>query len=476
MRTLTWFRSDLRTIDCEPLMEACRRGTEVHACFLICAEQWQKHGWGPNRIEYTRRNLADLSMRLAELGIPLHIRNPGTFEDVPAELRSLVLDLGISEVHWGHEYEVNEQLRDARCREALAEISTMCMQYHDQVLLDPHGPRTGKGDAYRVFTPYASALHRKVANRSGEPTFVRPEPRGQLPIPSDPVPDSITGAEGAVDLADWPVGEQAALARLKVFLDERAKQYAVDRDKPGIQGTSRLSAPLAVGSLSPWTCLSAARSRQADGESNRGLSTWITELVWREFYRHVLVNFPHVCRNQNFDSRKDHVAWRDDENGFQAWCDGRTGIPIVDAAMRCLVATGWMHNRLRMVSSQFLCKHLLIDWRRGEEFFARHLVDIDFASNNGGWQWSASTGTDAAPYFRIFNPVLQGQRFDPEGEFTRRWVPELSEIGHKDLHDPWRRCVENIREVGYPEPIVDLPMGRIRAIEAFKSALNLTAT
>jgi deoxyribodipyrimidine photo-lyase len=220
----------------------------------------------------------------------------------------------------------------------------------------------------------------------------------------------------------------------------------------------------------------SARSQQANAESSSGLSTWISELIWREFYRHVLVNFPHVCRNQNFDPRKDAVQWRDDEDGYQAWCQGRTGIPFVDAAMRCLVATGWMHNRLRMVSSQFLSKHLLIDWRRGEEFFARHLVDIDFASNNGGWQWSASTGTDAAPYFRIFNPVLQGQRFDPKGTFTRRWVPELDALRNKDLHDPWRRCATESRKAGYPAPIVDLALGRTRAIEAFQAVFNSAAT
>lgn len=475
-RTLTWFRSDLRTIDCEPLLEACRRGSEVHACFLICAEQWRRHGWGPNRIEYLRLNLVDLSKRLLELRIPLHIRDAGTFENVPSTLCQLVNDLNISEVHWGKEYEINEGLRDDRCCAALAEIDVRSMEYHDQVLGDPAEPRSIKGSPYRVFTPYSSALLRNLEVRMDEPSMVRPEKRGALPVKTDPVPETIEGGEGAVDLEGWPVGEQAALARLESFLDDRSARYRVDRDKPGLEGTSRISSCLAVGSLSPWTCVKSARSRQESGQSSRELSTWISELIWREFYRHVLVNFPHVCRNQNFDSRKNAVQWRDDEEGYQAWCEGRTGVPLVDASMRCLVSTGWMHNRLRMVSSQFLSKHLLIDWRRGEEFFAQHLVDLDFASNNGGWQWSASTGTDAAPYFRIFNPVLQGQRFDPEGTFTRRWVPELDAVPNKDLHDPWRRCAAESCKAGYPEPIVDLELGRNRAIEAFKTALNSAAT
>ena len=199
-----------------------------------------------------------------------------------------------------------------------------------------------------------------------------------------------------------------------------------------------------------------------------GIDTWIKELAWREFYRHVLVGFPRVCKGQAFRVHTDALAWRDEPEDFAAWCSGRTGIPFVDAGLRQLLATGWMHNRLRMVTAMFLTKNLLIDWRLGETFFNQHLVDADFASNNGGWQWSASTGTDAAPYFRIFNPWLQGQRFDPAGEYIKQWVPELGGMPAKALHQP-EQLARHRESVGYPKPIVNLSASRARALAAFEA-------
>ena len=215
-------------------------------------------------------------------------------------------------------------------------------------------------------------------------------------------------------------------------------------------------------------CLQAVMSENgghlADGDI--GLTTWVNELIWREFYQHVAVGFPQVCRYQPFQEHTKQLAWRDDDKGFQAWCEGRTGYPIVDAAMRQLVTTGWMHNRLRMITAMFLSKHLLIDWRRGEGFFMRHLVDGEFCANNGGWQWAASTGTDAAPYFRIFNPTTQSTRFDAEGEFIAHWLPELAKLPAKARHAPQQ---DLLTDVDYPAPIVDHKAARQRALEAFKS-------
>jgi deoxyribodipyrimidine photo-lyase len=202
-------------------------------------------------------------------------------------------------------------------------------------------------------------------------------------------------------------------------------------------------------------------------EGDAGLTAWVNELVWREFYQHIVIGFPRVCRHRAFQQHTEALAWRDDETAFTAWCEGRTGYPIVDAAMRQLVETGWMHNRLRMVTAMFLTKHLLIDWRRGEAFFLRHLIDGEFAANNGGWQWAASTGTDAAPYFRIFNPTTQSQRFDPEGTFIKTYLPSLATLSAKQRHAP--PAGDLLGQADYPAPIVDHKAARARALDAFKA-------
>jgi deoxyribodipyrimidine photo-lyase len=271
-----------------------------------------------------------------------------------------------------------------------------------------------------------------------------------------------------VDGRQWPAGENAASDHLERFLRFRGRHYQRQRDFPNVRGTSELSPYLALGMISYRQCLQAVMSENdghlADGDA--GLTTWVNELIWREFYQHVAVGFPQVCRYQPFQEHTRDLAWRDDDEGFAAWCEGRTGYPIVDAAMRQLVTTGWMHNRLRMVTAMFLSKHLLIDWRRGEAFFMHHLVDGEFCANNGGWQWAASTGTDAAPYFRIFNPTTQSTRFDPEGAFIAHWLPELASLPAKARHAPPQ---DMLNPVDYPSPIVDHKAARQRALDAFKA-------
>jgi deoxyribodipyrimidine photo-lyase len=287
------------------------------------------------------------------------------------------------------------------------------------------------------------------------------------------IPETLAGT--GLDPGDepselFPAGERAARERLDRFIEERAPSYHRDRDVASEDATSRLSPYLAVGAISIRRCLGAALA--ANGGrlrgGSKGIDAWIKELAWREFYRHVLVGFPRVSKHRAFRLETEALAWRDDDEGFEAWCAGRTGVPIVDAGIRQLLATGWMHNRLRMVTAMFLTKNLLIDWRRGERFFNRHLIDADLASNNGGWQWSASTGTDAAPYFRIFNPWTQAKRYDPDGRFIRRWVEELADVPLDALHDP-ERLRGQLGASGYPSPIVDVAASRGRAIAAFRA-------
>ena len=269
-----------------------------------------------------------------------------------------------------------------------------------------------------------------------------------------------------IDASLFPTSESAALDLLSDFVTNRISHYREDRDVPSIEGTSRLSAALAVGLISPLQCFNAAvNASDGDLTTNQGAETWVSELIWREFYLNVIYCWPNICKGQAFRPEMDGVAWRYDEADFNRWCEGKTGFPIVDAAMRQLNETGWMHNRLRMVTAMFLSKYLLIDWRWGERYFMRHLIDGHFAANNGGWQWSASTGTDAAPYFRLLSPIRQGERFDPNGDFIRRFVPELKSVDSKSLHKPGSPA---LLATGYPEPMIDLKQAREDCLNAFK--------
>ena len=271
-----------------------------------------------------------------------------------------------------------------------------------------------------------------------------------------------------VDMELWPSGELAARRRLENFLSEKAFDYAKNRNDPILDGTSRISPYLAIGVISNRRCiLEALKLNQFELQSgNKGICKWIDEIIWREFYKNIMHSFPRVSKNKPFNMNTESIAWRHNKEEIEAWKNGKTGFPLIDAAMLQLKHEGWMHNRLRMVVAMFFTKNLLHDWRIGEAFFMENLIDGDFASNNGGWQWSASTGTDAAPYFRIFNPVTQSQNFDPDGAFIKKYFPQLNPLNTKDIHLP---PPEKLFNIDYPTPIVDLKTSRLRAIEAFKN-------
>ncbi len=247
--------------------------------------------------------------------------------------------------------------------------------------------------------------------------------------------------------------------------------YSKNRNDPILDGTSRISPYLAIGAISPKRCiLEALKKNNFDLLSgNKGVTKWIDEIVWREFYKNIMHSFPHVSMGKPFQKYTDKIKWRFDESEYESWKKGETGFPIIDAAMIQLREEGWMHNRLRMIVAMFFTKNMLHDWRQGEKFFMENLIDGDFSSNNGGWQWSSSTGTDAAPYFRIFNPITQSQNFDKDGLFIKKFIPKLKDLNNKDIHNP---PIKVRKYLGYPEPILDLRLSRERAIEAFKSAKN----
>ncbi len=474
MRTLVWFRSDLRIHDHPALAEARRRGDDgTVAAFALCPRQWRMHDLSAARVDLVLRSLGRLSEALAELNVALRIVDAGDYAGVPDALLALAREHECDALHFNAGYEVNERRRDEAVERAFVAAGRGVSIHHDQCILEPGTVLTKEGSPYAVFTPFKRNVLAQLREDGVPDAVPTPTPAPTMVGTSDAVPDAVDGFEAPPPSirALWPEGEDEAARRLERFLDERARDYDEARDFAAADGTSRLSAYLATGCISARTCLRAAKEANHGHLSSgaKGIDVWISELVWRDFYRHVMVGWPRVSMHRAFRLDTEAIHWNDDEEPFEAWCAGRTGFPIVDAGMRQLKAEAWMHNRLRMIVAMFLTKDLFVDWRKGERHFMRHLIDGDLASNNGGWQWSASTGTDAQPYFRIFNPTTQGQRYDPDGEFVRRYVPELSPLPGKKVHEPWKHAGLFDDRPAYPEPIVDHGKAREHALAAFKA-------
>lgn len=488
-RQLVWFRSDLRLEDNPALFRACQQG-EVVAVFVHSPEQWQEHGWGDLKTAFVLSNLHALAQQLRQLNIPLKILTVTRFSYAPQALLELAKELGISKLLFNDEYEWNEQQRDNAVVEAFTQAGINVERFTDQVIFPPGSIRTGKGDFYTVFTPF---YRNWLSQLKPEHLVPLPAPQAQAPtqLANDPLPAFVSSQQ----LKLWPAGEAAAHQKLQDFAEQALNNYDQQRDFPALAGTSQISAYLAAGVLSPRQGLAAAQMHSAGRfmDKSTGAGVWVSELVWREFYRHLLIGFPRISKGRAFKPATEKLAWRSIENSkvqrdLQAWQTGQTGFPIIDAAMRQLLETGWMHNRLRMLVAMFLSKNLLIDWRVGEAFFMQHLIDGDLAANNGGWQWAASTGTDAVPYFRIFNPYTQSAKFDPQGEFIRHYLPELAHLNNKDIHQPPanKLVVDKLSEglftneifgdesgnrksSSYPAPIIDLKLSRDRVMQAFEA-------
>ncbi|MEQ8858172.1 MAG: deoxyribodipyrimidine photo-lyase [Pseudomonadales bacterium] len=465
MRTLVWFRNDLRVDDNPALHHAMEHG-EAIAAFCFCNAQWRDHDVGDNRLAFLLDNLHALAADLRELGVPLRTITEPWFDDLPDRLLNLAERVDADGISFNEEYPLNERVRDSKVTRAFEGAGRTVTVHHAGTVQPPGTVLTGEDEPYTVFTPFKKRWLSQIDNSHTAP-LPRPDPQTRPDIDDSDLPEQTDGVPRDRVAQRWPAGAAEARRRLDDFADERIVRYHDDRDFPAVDGTSSLSPYLSVGSLSARQCLATAVENNGGKLSGgkEGIRTWIDELIWRDFYRHVIAQFPHVSRRQAFRREYDRVPWRNAPDELEAWKEGRTGYPLVDAAMRQLAKTGWMHNRLRMVTAMFLTKHLLIDWRQGERHFMEQLVDGDFAANNGGWQWSASTGTDAAPYFRIFNPHTQAKRFDPKGEFIRRMVPELAEAPDKAVFDPEGNATE-----GYPRPIVAHKHARQRALDTFKAA------
>lgn len=422
--TVHWFRRDLRLRDNTALQRAAAEGERVVPVFVLDDAILARRDTGGARVRFLLECLHELAERLAERGSRLLVLRG----DPTAEIPRLARAVGAASVHWNKDYEPYARARDARVTELLAAGGIRACAWKDQVLFEEREILTNDGRPYTVYTPYARVWRTRTPTApAGLPRL--PPPPEDLDLPTMALPDAAS--LGFTNAADLPApSETAAHARLKRFVKDGLADYADRRNLPAEPGTSQLSPYLRFGVISVRAVYAATAGR------GTGSKTFTGELAWRDFYQQLLFHHPNVER-EAFRPPMRTLAWENDRGLFKAWQNGETGYPIVDAAMRQLRAVGWMHNRCRMIVASFLTKDLLIDWRWGERHFMRELVDGDLAANNGGWQWAASTGTDAQPWFRIFNPVAQGERFDPDGNYVRHWVPELRDVPARFIHRPW---------------------------------------
>ena len=461
MANLFIFSNDLRLQDNSALYNASLGKNGLEALFLFNKEKWQLHYESPLKIKFQLNNLEIIKKELDYLNINLKVLSPKLDDENELILKE-ALRINASKVFINTEYGFNEKQRDENLRKLLADNRIDLIEF-DSSIINPKKIVTGAGTYFKVFTPYSRSF-REELNKEYLQCFPRPEKQQTKIGDSDEIPNFELEDElkkNALKL--YEPGEKAAIEVLENFFENKISDYKIARDFPAQDSTSKLSAYLSSGIISAKKCVSKLLEISEDSPGT-GEYSWFNEIIWREFYKYIIFHYPRVSMRKSFNEKYDKVKWRDDEEDFVAWTKGETGFPIIDAAMKQLLNTGWMHNRLRMIVAMFLSKNLLIDWKKGEEFFMQNLIDGDHASNVGGWQWSASTGVDAAPYFRIFNPITQSEKFDKEGLFLKYYLPNLESLSSKEIHNP---DIELRKELNYPMPITDLSSSRKRAIDVF---------
>ena len=468
---IVWFRRDLRLNDHTALAHALESGSPIVPVFIFDPAVLSAARIGTPRLRFLLDALHSLDESLRRLQARLIVCQG----DPTAVLRALIDQTQARALYFNRDYTPLAQRRDSKLAAAL---NIPIHAYDDVVLLPPHAVLKGDGKPYHVYTPYKNAW-----NKLSKPPILSylliPQHfanADELGLDHQSIP-TLADLGHPHTLISLPASEEAAQRALSAFLSSGLAVYDEQRNflpaqpfkQPRPAGSSYLSPYMRLGLLSPRQLYWSARQAYAkatDEATRQSITTWVSELTWREFYIQILAHYPHVLR-RDFVSTYEALEWRYNPADLDAWKHGMTGYPIVDAAMRQLRAIGWMPNRARMIVASFLTKHLLVHWREGDVTFMRYLLDGDPAANNGGWQWSAGTGTDAQPYYRIFNPVAQSEKFDPDGSYLRAWLPELRELSSKDIHAPWRMTFP---PKGYPAPIVDHDFARQRALAVFKAA------
>lgn len=498
-RSIVWFRSDLRTKDNPALSLATHSPLSsegVLAVFVISKNDWIRHDWGPVKVDFIKRNLKCLEKTLSEqYNIPLTVLEIDDFDRVPEVLLKISKENGVNSLWFNNEPEWDEVQRDDKVEKLFKSNKIVVNRFEDQSIVEPGAPIVKDPMPHTVFTPFKKCwlayVENNPVNLERDPIkkqvrFECKETKGSIDEIFNSLPAELQFNDSVMPetlMKMWPAGEAEAHRRLDEFAKERIKTYKETRDYFYLNnGTSALSPYFALGIISARTCFLRALKENGGKSSsgNEGISAWISELIWREFYRYILHHFPQVSRGKSFKVKGDEVSWRYPKSDAKAkedydrWCRGCTGYPIVDAAMRYLNSTGWLHNRLRMMVASFLCFDLLIDWRAGEKYFMRQLIDGDLASNNGSWQYGAGVGTDPQHHIRIFNPKIQCEKFDPKGEFIRKWVPELKDLPAPLIFEPWKKLsAAKLKEIGYCAPVVDHGKASIIAGEAFKKVFHV---
>ncbi|HET7864888.1 MAG TPA: deoxyribodipyrimidine photo-lyase [Burkholderiaceae bacterium] len=475
---LVWLRRDLRGEDHAALSHALRSARRVWCVFVFDTDILSPLSRADRRVGFIHGSVLALDQDLRALGGGLFVRHGESVGQVTA----LAKALGVEAVFTNHDYEPAAVQRDARARAALAEAGIGWRSFKDQVVFEADEILTGAGTPYGVFTPYKNAWLKRVQAQDVAAQPVRPHASHLAPLPAH----LDAGAPSLQDLGFEPAsmslkpGSRGAQELLQDFLG-RIDAYAEARDYPAVKGPSYLGVHLRFGTVSIRELARLARERAV--AASRGAEVWLSELIWRDFYHQILHHHPHVV-DRPFRAEYDALTWDagpQADQFFAAWCEGRTGYPLVDAAMAQLNQSGYMHNRLRMLTASFLTKDLGLDWRWGERYFAERLNDYDLAANNGGWQWAASTGCDAQPYFRIFNPVTQSRKFDPQGKFIRRYLPALAGLDDVRIHTPWLAGPMELQGSGvalgrdYPRPLVDHDEARQRTLARFAAARSRAA-
>ncbi len=462
---LFWFRRDLRDGDNAGLYYALKSARRVHCAFVFDRAILDRlPSRRDRRVTFLWDSVGALAAALRARGGGLTVLHGNAREEIPALARRL----GAQAVFTNEDYEPPARERDAAVERSLEAAGIRFHRAKDTVVFEKDEILTQAGGKFVVFTPYKRAWLAKV-----DDFYLKPYPvaKHAASLAPGPGPEGLPPL-GALGFERAEVAVAPGMAGARALFEDfgaRMKDYQAARDFPGVKGVSYLSVHNRFGTISIRELAAAARERTGDGPA-----TWLSELVWRDFYFQILWHHPHAATG-SFRREYDAIRWPGADEHFDAWCEARTGYPLVDAAMRQLNATGYMHNRLRMVVASFLVKDLLVDWRRGEAYFADRLLDFDLAANNGGWQWAASTGCDAQPYFRIFNPVSQSERFDPQGKFIRRYLPELAKVPDRWIHAPWTMPPLEQQAAGfavgrdYPAPIVDHAAQRERALALYKA-------
>lgn len=463
-RSLVWFRRDLRADDQAALYHALKASKAVFCAFILDRDILDALPRADRRVEFILGALQVLDEDLRAQGGALIVRHGFAADEIPR----LAAELGVQAVFTNHDDEPQALRRDALVADLLASFNVELRTFKDHVIFERREVMTAAGGPYGVFTPYKNAWLRKV---DGFYLSSYPVERHAARLAGTALAKGVPslrdiGFEPAGLIAHVGQGSRGAEALLDDFLD-RIDQYEAKRNFPAVKGPSYLSVHLRFGTVSIRRLARLAHQRMLGGD--HGAEVWLSELIWRDFYHQVMHHHPHAM-TAAFRPEYDAIAWETGPQAdslFQAWCEGRTGYPLVDAAMRQLNQTGYMHNRLRMVTASFLTKDLGLDWRRGEAYFAEQLLDFDLAANNGGWQWASSSGCDAQPYFRIFNPTSQSEKFDPEGRFIRRYCPELADLPAPAVHEPWKAAPLEMQGRDYPRPVVDHAAARERTLARY---------